>query len=133
MLGVKLDKLDEWNARRAAIAAFYQDALAGLDGLTLPHVPNWADPAWHLYVVRASDRDRLAARLAEAGVQTLIHYPIPPHRQQAYADMGLAEGSLPIAEALADRSAQPADRPAPGHGQCGAGGGRGAGGAMSAS
>ena len=48
-------------------------------------------------------RDRLAARLAEAGVQTLIHYPIPPHRQQAYASMGLAEGSLPIAEALAKR------------------------------
>ncbi len=101
VLAVKLAKLDEWNARRAAIAAYYDDALAGLDGLTLPHVPNWADPAWHLYVVRSSDRDRLAARLGEAGVQTLIHYPIPPHRQQAYADMGVAEGSLPIAETLA--------------------------------
>lgn len=101
VLAVKLARLDEWNARRAGIAAYYNDALAGLDGLTLPHVPNWADPAWHLYVVRARNRDRLAARLAEAGVQTLIHYPIPPHRQQAYASMGLGEGSLPIAEQLA--------------------------------
>lgn len=101
MLGVKLGKLDEWNKRRADVAAFYQDTLSDLDGLNLPHVPNWADPAWHLYVVRSSDRDRIAARLAEAGVQTLIHYPIPPHRQQAYAGQGLAQGTLPIAEGLA--------------------------------
>ena len=75
----------------------------------MPHVPTFAEPAWHLYVVQCGqngeqgDRDRLAARLAEAGVQTLIHYPIPPHRQSAYASMGLAEGSLPIAERLAKR------------------------------
>ena len=103
VLRAKLAKLDEWNARRATIAAYYQTALAGCDGLTLPHVPDWAEPAWHLYVVQSDDRDRLAARLAEAGVQTLIHYPIPPHRQLAYAGMGLAEGSLPIAERLAKR------------------------------
>lgn len=101
VLGVKLKKLDEWNARRARIAAHYSEALADRDGLTLPAVPDFATPAWHLYVVRSRDRDRIAARLAQAGVQTLIHYPIPPHRQQAYAAMGLSEGSLPIAEALA--------------------------------
>ena len=101
VLAVKLKKLDEWNARRRAIAAYYSAALAEIDGLTLPHVPNWAEPVWHLYVVQSEDRDRLAARLAEAGVQTLIHYPIPPHRQQAYASMGLGDGSLPIAERLA--------------------------------
>ena len=102
VLAAKLAKLDEWNARRAAIAAFYQQALADT-GLTLPHVPDWADPSWHLYVVQSEDRDRLAAKLAEAKVQTLIHYPIPPHRQGAYAAQGLAEGSLPIAEGLARR------------------------------
>lgn len=101
VLRVKLEKLDEWNARRRAIAVYYSAALADCDGLTLPHFPNWAEPAWHLYVVQSEDRDRLAARLTEAGVPTLIHYPIPPHRQQAYAAMGLAEGSLPIAERLA--------------------------------
>jgi dTDP-4-amino-4,6-dideoxygalactose transaminase len=100
VLSVKLDYLDEWNERRRRIAARYADALAGLP-LTLPVVPNWADPAWHLFVVRSPDRDALAAKLAEAGVQTLIHYPIPPHRQQAYVAMGLAEGSLPVAARLA--------------------------------
>ncbi len=107
VLAVKLAKLDEWNARRAKIAAFYNEILTDIDGLTLPQVPDWADPAWHLYVVRTAasesnaGRDRLAARLAEAGVQTLIHYPIPPHRQQAYAATAMAQASLPIAEALA--------------------------------
>jgi dTDP-4-amino-4,6-dideoxygalactose transaminase len=102
VLGVKLARLEQWNERRRAIAAYYAEALAGT-GLTLPHVPDWAEPAWHLYVVQSDERDRLAARLGEAGVQTLIHYPIPPHRQRAYADLGLPEGSLPIAERLATR------------------------------
>ena len=100
VLGVKLKHLDSWNARRKATADFYLRAL-GDTNLTLPAVPDWAEPAWHLFVVRSPERDRLQARLADDGVQSLIHYPIPPHRQQAYADMGLAEGSLPIAEQLA--------------------------------
>jgi dTDP-4-amino-4,6-dideoxygalactose transaminase len=100
VLAVKLRHLDEWNARRAAVAAAYSDRLAG-SGLRLPHVPNWAEPAWHLYVVGSDDRDGLASRLNEAGVQTLIHYPLPPHLQGAYAQMGLAEGRYPVAEALA--------------------------------
>ena len=103
VLRVKIAKLDEWNDRRRTIAGLYGNALIGIAGLTPPYVPNWAEPSWHLYVVQSDDRDRLSARLAEAGVQTLIHYPIPPHRQQAYAGMGLSEGSLPIAERLASR------------------------------
>ena len=102
VLQVKLTKLDQWNARRAVIAAFYTTALAD-SGLILPHVPDWAEPAWHLYVVQSDRRDRLAAQLSEAGVQTLVHYPIPPHRQAAYAGMDLGEDSLPIAERLAKR------------------------------
>ena len=100
ILAVKLRHLDEWNERRRAIAAFYAQALAA-DGLTLPLVPDWADPVWHLYVIQSPERDRIAAQLAEAGIQTLIHYPIPPHLQQAYADLELPEGSFPIAERLA--------------------------------
>lgn len=100
VLAAKLPHLDAWNARRRATAEFYMEALEGC-GLTLPAVPTWADPAWHLFVVQSADRDSLARTLAEAGVQTLIHYPIPPHRQQAYADLGLGEGSLPVAERLA--------------------------------
>jgi dTDP-4-amino-4,6-dideoxygalactose transaminase len=102
ILTVKLRHLDSWNARRQEIAAAYLDRLGDL-GLTLPHVPNWAEPAWHLFVVQAEDRDDLATALAEDGVQTLVHYPIPPHRQQAYAELGLGEGSLPIAERLAEQ------------------------------
>jgi dTDP-4-amino-4,6-dideoxygalactose transaminase len=101
VLRVKLEKLDEWNARRSAIAALYSDALGDTD-LILPRVPEWAEPAWHLYVVQSDNRDRLAARLASAGVSTLIHYPIAPHRQKAYAYLGLSKGSFPIAEKLAD-------------------------------
>ncbi|HEX8555187.1 MAG TPA: DegT/DnrJ/EryC1/StrS family aminotransferase [Sphingomonas sp.] len=100
VLGVKLRHLDVWNDRRKTIAALYLDRFAGTD-IGLPHVPNWADPAWHLFVVTVSDRDAVAVKLADQGIQTVIHYPIPPHRQQAYADLGLGEGAFPVAERLA--------------------------------
>jgi len=101
VLRVKLTYLDGWTDRRRAIAAAYT---AGLQecGLILPHVPDWADPVWHLYVLRSPQRDALQDRLKEAGVGTLIHYPIPPHMQAAYAEMGLAPDALPLARQLAD-------------------------------
>ena len=99
-LRVKLTHLDAWNARRAEIAARYLDGLEGLDDLTLPHVPDGAESAWHLFVVRHPERDRLQAALAADGIQTLIHYPVPPHRQPAYADLGMDDGRFPIAEAV---------------------------------
>jgi dTDP-4-amino-4,6-dideoxygalactose transaminase len=102
LLSVKLSHLDRWNARRAAVAATYTAALADT-GLALPFVPEWAEPAWHLFVIAAPDRSALTASLEQAGVQTLVHYPIPPHLQLAYADMNLPRGSLPIAERLADQ------------------------------
>lgn len=101
ILGVKLKYLDEWNRRRRAIAAYYQSALADT-GLVLPHVPNWSDPAWHLYVVRSTDRSGFQEHLAAAGIQSQIHYPIPPHLQDAYADLPYSNGDLPIAEMLAN-------------------------------
>ena len=100
ILRVKLGVLDEWTERRRAVAAAYAEGLADA-GLTLPHVPDWAEPAWHLYVVRSPDRDALQARLHAAGVGTLIHYPIPPHMQAAYAGLGLAPDALPLARQLA--------------------------------
>ena len=100
ILQVKLGVLDEWTNRRREVAAAYTEGLAGLD-LNLPHVPDWADPAWHLYVVRSPDRDVLQTQLTSAGVGTLIHYPIPPHMQQAYKTLGLAPDALPIARQLA--------------------------------
>jgi dTDP-4-amino-4,6-dideoxygalactose transaminase len=64
-------------------------------------VPDWAEPAWHLYVVQHPQRDALHKALADAGVGTLIHYPIAPHRQQAYVHAGWALGRFPVAERMA--------------------------------
>lgn len=100
ILSVKLRHLDRWNARRQAIAALYGDLLAGT-ALQLPHVPNWADPVWHLYCITHPARDRLRALLQAAGVETLVHYPVPPHRQAAYADMNAMH--FPIAEWMAEQ------------------------------
>jgi dTDP-4-amino-4,6-dideoxygalactose transaminase len=101
-LRVKLKYLDEWNARRTAIASRYTAELADA-GLVLPKVPAWAEPAWHLYVVQYADRDGLQKALLEAGIGTQIHYPIPPHLQMAYRDAGYAAGRFPIAESMANR------------------------------
>lgn len=101
-LRVKLKYLDEWNVRRTALAARYTEELAGT-GLVLPEVPEWAEPVWHLYVVQHADRDGLKKAIAEAGIGTQIHYPIPPHLQEAYRDAGYAAGRFPIAESMANR------------------------------
>lgn len=101
ILRVKLHHLPDWNSRRARIAARYSRELTDC-GLVLPIVPDWADPVWHLYCVRHQHRDRLRARLAAAGVETLIHYPIPPHLQGAYAGLGYGKGAFPVAESMAE-------------------------------
>lgn len=95
----KLKKLDEWNGRRKAIAAVYQNALCDCN-VMLPHVPEWADPVWHLFVVRSQNRDALQAHLSQHGIGTLIHYPIPPHLQTAYTELGYKSGDFPLAELI---------------------------------
>ncbi|MDP1531511.1 MAG: DegT/DnrJ/EryC1/StrS family aminotransferase [Rhodoferax sp.] len=99
ILRVKLTKLDEWHARRNTIAQCYHKSLVNCD-MTLPHVSDWAEPVWHLYVVRHPQRDALQKELADAGVGTLIHYPIPPHLQGAYANLNLKMGTFPISEGI---------------------------------
>jgi dTDP-4-amino-4,6-dideoxygalactose transaminase len=101
-LRVKLRKLDEWNNRRSAIAARYLEAWSEVSELTLPHVPEWAEPVWHLFVVRHLQRDQFQKQLTEAGIGTLIHYPVPPHLSGAYADGKWARGAFPLAESLAN-------------------------------
>jgi len=100
LLRVKLRRLDEWNERRRAVAARYLERLSGVEGLMLPAPAEWAEPVWHLFVVRHSQRDALQQRLSDAGVDTIIHYPIPPHLTGAYA-AGFDLGALPVAETLA--------------------------------
>jgi dTDP-3-amino-3,4,6-trideoxy-alpha-D-glucose transaminase len=102
LLRVKLPRLDAWNEHRRRLAARYNDKLAGIPGLGLPRAPQWAEPVWHLYVVRAERRAELMEALDKAGIGSLIHYPIPPHLQAAYADLGLGKGSFPLAEKLAE-------------------------------
>jgi dTDP-4-amino-4,6-dideoxygalactose transaminase len=99
VLRVKVKYLDEWNARRTRIAAEYLKAL-GNSNLILPHVPQWADPVWHLFVVRSQQRDALQTSLLLQGIGTMIHYPIPPHLQPAYAELGYRQGDFSIAEAV---------------------------------
>jgi dTDP-4-amino-4,6-dideoxygalactose transaminase len=99
VLRVKLHTLDDDNQARVAIAAQYLSGLAG-SGLVLPVVPEWAEPVWHLFVVRTKRREQLQRDLASAGIGTLIHYPIPPHLQEAYADLRMGEGAFPLAEQI---------------------------------
>lgn len=101
ILRVKLRYMDTWNARRAGVAAAYEAGLSEY-ALILPVVPPEMTPAWHLYVVRHPQRDALQSELQAHGIQTLIHYPIPPHRQQAYSSLGIRREELPIANRIAD-------------------------------
>lgn len=99
-LSAKLPQLDADNERRSQIAKKYSEGLQGVAGIALPTVPEWASPVWHLYVIRHRQRDLLMSRLAEQGIHCMIHYPIPPHRQPAYAEKGLPNDTLPIAEKI---------------------------------
>lgn len=100
-LRVKLRHLDAWNARRSTLAQIYISQLSALSSeLILPTVPAWADPVWHLFVIRHPRRDALQQHLTEQGIQTIIHYPIPPHLSGAYASFHAAP--LPIAARLAN-------------------------------
>jgi dTDP-4-amino-4,6-dideoxygalactose transaminase len=99
-LSLKLQHLDGWIGRRREIAARYGEELVGCE-LRLPPMDLHASSAWHLFVVRSSRRDQLRASLAKFGIATDLHYPIPPHRQPAYADSAQSFGALPIADRLA--------------------------------
>lgn len=102
VLRVKLGALDAWTGRRREIASAYLDGLADLSGrgVTLPVVSNWADPVWHLFVIRVAERDRMREELAGRGIQTGVHYPTAVHRQGAYRD-AFAGRAFPVAEAMA--------------------------------
>jgi len=115
-LRVKLRRLDEWNARRRNIAASYVESLKSIavepsefatcdSRVAIPTVPSWVEPAWHLFVIRHPRRDLLQQKLADAGIGTLIHYPIPPHLSGAYSGSAATPkgwGELPTAESLAN-------------------------------
>jgi dTDP-4-amino-4,6-dideoxygalactose transaminase len=99
-LRAKLPFLDRDNLRRQEIADFYNKNLAQVNFLTIPSTLNIVKHVWHLYVVRVNDRLALQEKLKRKGINTLIHYPIPPHLQPAYSDMGFKNGDLPISEKI---------------------------------
>lgn len=99
-LRVKLTTLDSDNSYRRSVAGRYHDALRDLTGLSLPSTHLGEEHVWHLFVVRHPQRDALQKRLFELGVGTMIHYPVPPHLQPAYLNLGLGVGSFPISEKI---------------------------------
>ena len=97
VLSERLKKLDEWNARRANIAQFYLQNIKS-DEFVLPFIPTWTEPVWHQFVLRNNNRDELKKHLQHNHIDTVIHYPIPPHCQPAYSD--LSHLSLPVSEKI---------------------------------
>ena len=103
ILRVKLKHLDAWNLRRQQIAKIYHEGLIN-SGLTPPHSLEWISHAWHIYTVMSLDRNNVQAKLLDMGVGTMIHYPVPPHLQAAYFDMGIKEGCFPESEKIHKRT-----------------------------
>lgn len=101
-LSVKLKHLPEWTNQRQQIARWYHDALQDIPELVLPAVHPGATHVYHVYMVRTPGRNELQQYLTEQGIGTLIHYPVPPHLQNAYAHLGFRKGDFPIAEEIAE-------------------------------
>ena len=102
ILRVKLKHLPEWTEGRRAAAARYRELFADADAkIGLPYEPEWTKPVYHLFVVRTQERDELMKYLASVGIGTAIHYPIPLHLQNAYADLGYTKGDFPVTEKVA--------------------------------
>jgi len=101
LLSVKLRWLERWNHERRRQAAIYLDVL-GDAPVVLPTEPEHFRHVWHVFVIRSTRRDEIAAHLADNEIQTLIHYPTPPHLQPAYAHLNLGRGAFPQSEAIHD-------------------------------
>lgn len=97
ILRYKLTKLDEWNRKRREIAVWYKQMLHGIP-VILPEEEPWAYHVYHLFVIRAENRDELMNYLTQKGVSTLIHYPTPIHLQEVYKSLAYTKGSFPKAE-----------------------------------
>ena len=101
-LSVKLKHLKFWTEQRQEIAGWYNDALKGIEEVTLPEIATGSTHVYHLYVIRTKRRDALQQYLNQNGIGTLIHYPIPPHLQDAYNHLGFKTGDFPISEEIAN-------------------------------
>jgi dTDP-4-amino-4,6-dideoxygalactose transaminase len=100
-LTVKLRHLANWNRQRQEAANRYQQLFGTAEGVTLPYQPEWSRAVYHLFVVRVKDRAGLQKHLADAKIDSGIHYPVPLHQQKAYAHMGFKTGDFPVTEKIA--------------------------------
>jgi dTDP-4-amino-4,6-dideoxygalactose transaminase len=103
VLQLLLPRLDGWNRRRAGLAETYREALAGHSAISLPTVPAWAEPSWHLFAIGHPEREGCRQALAAEGIETLVHYPLLPPRSGPYRERW-PEGSFPVAERLSARA-----------------------------
>jgi dTDP-4-amino-4,6-dideoxygalactose transaminase len=101
ILSVKLTQLEQWNQKRIDAANTYNNLLSNVQEIVLPSLAQGASSVYHLYVIRTNNRDQLQKHLLENGISTLIHYPIPPHLQEAYKEMNFKTGDFPLAELFA--------------------------------
>jgi len=102
-LRIKLPHLRSWIEGRRRAAAWYRDALGGVAEVRVPHEAQWAYHVYHLFVIRAERRDQLQAHLADLGIGTGLHYPLPLHLQKAYQRLGFGKGSFPVTERTSER------------------------------
>ncbi len=102
ILNCKLKYLANWTSVRQQIGKWYNEELKNIDNVILPQIANGATHVFHLYVIRTVERESLMQYLANSGIGTLIHYPIPPHLQKAYEHLGFKKGDFPIAEEISD-------------------------------
>ncbi|WP_260504326.1 DegT/DnrJ/EryC1/StrS aminotransferase family protein [Paenibacillus illinoisensis] len=101
VLRIKLRHLNGWNKDREQIAQRYNSKLAGY-GIILPEVPDWSLPVWHQYIIRVSNREKVQEELKNRGIQTLVHYPVPIHLQEAYKEYSYLKGKLKLTETLSN-------------------------------
>lgn len=102
VLSIKLTYLEKWNQERRDLANQYLERLHGIGDIQLPVSEKEALPVFHLFVIRSSRRDKLKEFLESSQIQTMIHYPIPPHRQKSYASLNFKKKSFPLTEEIAD-------------------------------
>jgi dTDP-4-amino-4,6-dideoxygalactose transaminase len=98
VLRIKLRYLERGNQLRRSHAAHYNQALAGIEEVVTPAQAAWARHVYHVYAIRAQDRDEVIRRLGEKGIGCGVHYPVPVHLQEAYRDLGYEQGAFPVAE-----------------------------------
>ncbi len=101
ILQIKLRHMSEWNEKRQQIANGYNELLKEIDGIAIPHEPEWSKAVYHLYVIRTSKREELQHHLTGNNIATGLHYPVPLHLQKAYEGLGYAKGDFPVSEEAA--------------------------------